>query len=72
MEWSTNTESTNTDDGLIAREDSQEAIEQLAIDKGITGTFKVYYDGALMVGLDNLPERVDMDKVVVSETLDQA
>lgn len=67
MSWDTNP----TTDGLLAREDAIAAIKQKATEAGLT-TFKVFYDGQMVAGPSDLPARVDMSKVRVSEVLNQA
>lgn len=63
----------NTDDnGTVSREDAKSAIIEMAKDEGISGAFKVFYDGQLIANPDDLPERVHLDKVRVSAVLDQA
>lgn len=62
----------NTNKNLVPREEAEAKIAQLAKDKGIKGSFKVFYDGSIVEDPSDLPEQVDMTKVKVSATLDQA
>jgi len=64
--------STDSNDGMIAREDAVSEIKRLAESKGLSGAFKVYYEGEQIVTTNDLPERVNMDLVQVSAMMDQA
>ena len=63
-----NTESSNT----VPRADAIKKITELAVEQGLKGTFKVFYNGSIVADPSNLPEQVDMDKVSVSAVMDQA
>lgn len=56
----------------ISRAEAIERIKALAEEQGISGAFKVAYDGRSIDTEQGLPERVDMDKVTVSGVHDQA
>lgn len=56
----------------VSREEAEGKIADLAKSKGIKGTFKVFYDGELVEDPTDLPDMVDITKVKVSATLDQA
>lgn len=62
----------NANDNLVSREQAESKIGELAKSKGIKGSFKVFYDGGIIEDPTDLPEQVDMTKVKVSATLDQA
>lgn len=62
----------NTNQNLVSREESEGKIAQMAKDKGIKGTFKVFYEGDIVEDPTDLPDMVDMTKVKVSAVLDQA
>lgn len=62
----------NTNQNLVSREEAEGKIAELATNKGIKGTFKVFYDGSIVEDPSDLPDQVDMTKVKVSATLDQA
>lgn len=62
----------NANENLVAREVAEGKIGELAKSKGIKGSFKVFYDGDIVEDPSNLPDMVDMTKVKVSATLDQA
>ena len=59
-------------DNMLSKADAQEAIYKMAEEQGLKDTFKVFYDGKLIEDPANLPDRVDMNKVKVSELLHQA
>lgn len=61
-----------SDSNMVSKDEAKENIVNMAKDDGISGAFKVFYDGQLIANPDDLPERVDMDKVRVSAVLDQA
>lgn len=63
--WSTNPNE-------VTRDAAEAKIAELAKSKGIKGTFKVFYDGSLVEDPTDLPDMVDMTKIKVSATLDQA
>ena len=63
-----NTESSST----ISRADAVKQITELALEQGLKGTFKVFYDGSIIADPSNLPDQVDMDKVEISAVMDQA
>lgn len=63
---------TASNSNLVPRADAEGKIKQLAVDQGIDGTFKVFYDGAMISSPSQLPEQVDMSKVRVSEVMNQA
>lgn len=65
MSWNANT-------NLVAREEAEAKIGEMAKAKGIKGSFKVFYDGSIIEDPSDLPDQVDMTKVKVSATLDQA
>lgn len=56
----------------VTREVAEGKIAELAKSKGIKGSFKVFYNDAIIADPSNLPDMVDMTKVKVSATLDQA
>lgn len=60
------------DDNLMDRDAAIAAIKDKAEAEGIHGSFKVFYDGELIVDPSDLPNRVDIRKVRVSAVLDQA
>lgn len=62
----------NTNSDLISREEAEAKILKMAKDKGIKGSFKTFYDGTIVASPADLPDEVDMTKVKVSATLDQA
>lgn len=62
----------NANENLVARAEAEGKIGELARSKGIKGSFKVFYDGSLIEDPTDLPDQVDMTKVKVSATLDQA
>ena len=66
MTW--NTEPT----GTVARAVAIERITEMAKDDGITGSFKVYYNDALIANPNDLPEQVELSKIRVSAVLDNA
>ncbi len=53
-------------DAAIAR------IKEIAREDGITGSFKVFYQDALIANPTDLPEQVNMALVKVSAVLDNA
>jgi len=57
---------------LVPRSEAEPKIKALAVAQGIDGTFKVFYDGAMISTPSQLPEMVDMGKVRVSEVMNQA
>jgi hypothetical protein len=57
---------------LVPRAEAEPKIKALALAQGIDGTFKVFYDGAMISTPSQLPEQVDMSKVRVSEVMNQA
>lgn len=59
-------------DGLVTRAEAVVKIQEKAKAEGLTGAFKVFYDGSLVAGASDLPEMVDMTKVRVSAKLDNA
>lgn len=61
-----------TEGNTVPKAEAMGLIKDLATEQGIRGAFKVFYDDALVSTPDSLPDQVDMDKVRVSETLDQA
>lgn len=70
MAWETTEPVVNTN--LVARAEAEPRIKALAVEQGIDGTFKVFYDGAMISSPSQLPEQVDMTKVRVSEVMNQA
>lgn len=62
----------NTGAATISREEAQTKITEKARTEGITGSFKVYYDGRMISSPTDLPAQVDMSKVRVSSMLDNA
>ena len=66
MTWSTG----NT----VSREEAQGRISDMEKDQGINGAFKVYYESRSnqIVTPSDLPENVDLSKVIISASLDQA
>ena len=56
----------------LSRNQAIEKIKDQARDEGITGAFKVYYNGALIANPEELPEQVEMEKVKVSAVLENA
>lgn len=62
----------SNNDNLVSREEAISQITDMAKDEGYTGSFKVFYDGQMVADPADLPERVDMDKIRLSETLSQA
>ena len=64
------TSSLNTN--TVSRNEAGAWIARQAEEQGIGNSFKVYYDGAIMGKLEDLPEQVDLDKLRVSAALDQA
>lgn len=65
MTWNSNT-------NLVPRAQAEGKINELAKSKGIKGSFKVFYNDELIENPTDLPAQVDMTKVKVSATLDQA
>lgn len=62
----------NANENLVAREEAEAKIGELAKSKGIKGSFKVFYNDEIIEDPTDLPDMVDMTKVKVSATLDQA
>lgn len=62
----------NANENLVSREAAEGKIGELAKSKGIKGSFKVFYNGSIVEDPTDLPDMVDMTKVKVSATLDQA
>jgi hypothetical protein len=56
----------------VTRAEAETKIKALAVAQGIDGTFKVFYNGAMISTPSQLPEAVDMSKVRVSEVMNQA
>lgn len=59
-------------DNTISRDEAKSKISEMAREQGIKGAFKVFYNGDLMATPNDLPERVELEKVSVSAVLDQA
>lgn len=57
---------------MLSRAEAQTAIADKAREEGISGSFKVYYNGALVSSPNDLPESVNMDFVRVSAMFDNA
>lgn len=66
MTWNT------TPSGTVTRAEAIARITEMAKEDGITGSFKVYYDNALIANPNDLPEQVDLGKIRVSAVLDNA
>lgn len=65
----------NTEDNapeMLTREAAQTAIAAKAREEGITGSFKVYYNGSLVSSPNDLPASVNMSLVRVSAMFDNA
>lgn len=58
--------------GTVARAVAIERITEMAKEDGITGSFKVYYNDALIANPNDLPEQVELSKIRVSAVLDNA
>jgi hypothetical protein len=56
----------------VPRDEAKTKIQALAVAQGVSGAFKVFYNGQLVSRPDDLPTQVDMSKVRVSAVLDQA
>jgi hypothetical protein len=56
----------------VTKAEAKDKIMALANEQGLSGAFKVFYDGNIVSDPNDLPESVDMDKVRVSAVLDQA
>ncbi len=56
----------------LSRDDALKAISDKAKDEGISGAFKVYYNGRLIATPEDLPDQVDMRDVRVSSVLNNA
>lgn len=65
--WNTSGENT-----MVTKAEAADKIKKLAEDKGLKGTFKVFYDGEIVADPNDLPDSVDMKLVEVSAVLDQA
>lgn len=63
---------TSGSDNTVSREDAIKKVQEMAKDQGIRGSFKVFFEDRLIPNPNDLPERVDMSKVKVSATLDNA
>jgi len=61
-----------TGSALIPKADAITAIQKMAKDQGLKGTFKVFYEGNIVADPNNLPDQVNMEEVEVSAVLDQA
>ena len=61
-----------TGSALIPKADAIAAIQKMAKDQGLKGTFKVFYEGNIITDPTTLPEQVNMAEVEVSAVLDQA
>jgi len=65
----------NTDDNnTVSREEAIVGIQDKARDQNLSGSFKVFYPdrNTQIVTPTDLPDRVDMDKVIITATLNQA
>ena len=56
----------------VSREDAIKKIQEMAKQDGISGSFKVFYNDRLVANPEDLPETVDMERIRVSATLDNA
>lgn len=65
--WNTETPVTT-----IPRAQAEAKIKELAVEQGIDGTFKVFYNDQMISSPSQLPEQVDMNLVRVSEVMNQA
>ena len=56
----------------ITRAEAIAEIKAIADDRGIHGSFKVYYQNTLVNTPNDLPEHVNMNDVRISAMMDQA
>lgn len=62
----------NTENNEVSRATAIEEIQSRAKEQGITGSFKVFYNGAMIATPDELPETVNLDLIKVSAMLNNA
>jgi len=65
MDWKTETEQ-------VERAEALRRIQEMAKSQNINGSFKVFYEGDLVVSPEDLPTTVDLSKVQVSGVLNNA